>query len=413
MQYSIIDASFSEKNQPGRGASAEYLLWELHRHDLQEVRPAQSDIMLVTCVHPIQATQLKGLRKRYPSKIIIVGGPASTSPYELGKYCNMICCGDGQHFLHTLFTLGLNAAVGCSNVWVDGDTRRVTVDQGFPWGMPPIENESGAVAFWLGRGCKNKCSFCQTGWAYTYSENPNPDRLIQQINTVRQRHPKIAYTSNDTLQHSFFSQLPTTGAGSYSFKFIREHGLPPSRTVRIGVEGVSARLRKSVKKPISSDDLVGCTSWLNANKKAVRWFMIADLPGETQADWEQLKADLLRWKEITPKGTLGVSFTAFCPDPATPLAVVPLSDDYYPRWEDFKEWFFGGVGWSNRIKIMAPQGPENRMKKAMASMGLSEAELRDGGHAGPNARMIYPYEKTVDKLRESMGYGKEECNSQI
>lgn len=399
MQFSIYDACFSESAQSGRGAAAQYLLWDLHRHGVAEAKIPDSDIILATLVHPLQYKALAKLQKKYPAKKIISGGPASTSPYTIGKYCDAVCIGDGQQFIKTLIAKGLESALSLPNIWVDGQTRRVEIDYNFPWDLPPIQNESGAVTFWLGRGCKNKCMFCQTGWAYKYVENPNPDRLIPQIKAIQQKNYKITYCTNDANQHTFCHRLPPVQAGSYSIKYLKKEGLPPSRTVRIGVEGVSERLRSLVKKPISSDDLVKCTSWLNANKKEVRWFMIAGLPEETKEDWEKLKQDLLRWKRITPKGTLGVSFTAFCPDPATPLSITPLTDEYYSNWEDFREWFFGGVGWSNRIKLMQPQNPKTRMEKAIASMGLSESELRQGGNPGPNSRVIYPYEKAVKTLR--------------
>lgn len=399
MHISIYDANFPESAQSGRGAAAKYLAWDLQRNGIAESTIPNSEIILATLVHPIQYTALSKLRKKYPKAVIVAGGPASTSPYTLSKYCNAVCVGDGQSFISTLAKNGLQDALSLPNIWIDGDEERVEIDQNFPWDLPPIQDESGAVTFWLGRGCKNKCMFCQTGWAYKYSENPHPNKLLKQISDIMKKTIKINYCTNDANQHSFCHKLPKTQAGSYSVKYLKKEGLPPARTVRIGVEGLSERLRSDVGKPISSDDLVKCTSWLNLHGKAVRWFMIAGLPGECAQDWECLKHDLLKWKRMTPKGTLGVSFTAFCPDPATPFAIKPISDDYYRNWELFKDWFFSGLGWCNRIKIMGPQAPKSRLIKAMAAMGLSEQELREGGNPGPNLRVAYPYEKVVEKLR--------------
>lgn len=130
--------------------------------------------------------------------------------------------------------------------------------------------------------------------------------------------------------------------------------------------------------------------------------MIAGLPGETKDDWEELKDVVLRWKSITSKGVLALSFTAFSPDPATPLSIEPITDDYWDYFLDFKEWFFGGKGWSNRIKLMNPQQPKTRMQKAIFSMGLSEQQLRRGGYFSPNwERLSYPYKQKVEqKMRK-------------
>lgn len=397
MKYSIFDACFSETKQAGRGMSSAYLAWELRRHDLQEYALSESDCILATCQSTEATDAIKGLRKRYPNKIIVCGGAASTSPHSIGKYCDVVCVGDGQSFLSVLFSDGIDAAKKLDNAWVNGEDRRVAIDQEFPWNMPPIQAEDNAYRLWCGRGCKHKCKFCQTGWAYNYSENPDPQSLITQAKTMQTHSKKIAYLSNDLSQHSFYKSLPDTEHGSYSVAFLKRTGaLPPVRQVRLGVEGVSERLRRSVSKPISDGDLLGCTQWLNAGGKSVRWFMIAGLPGETDEDWNELRDILQRWKMTTPKGVLALSFTAFCPDPATPFATVALDDDYWPRFEAFREWFFGGKGWSNRIKLMMPQQPESRLKKAMLSMGLSESQLREGGHVSPNARLLYPY---ADKIK--------------
>lgn len=395
MKFSIFDACFSEKQQSGRGMSAQYLAWEMNRHGVQEHTIADSDCVLVSCQSTDAALEIEKLRKRYPQKIFIAGGAASTSPYSIGLVSDAVCVGDGQAFLSKLFTSGYNDAITLPNVWINGEPRRVEIDNNFPWDMPPIQAEDGAYRLWCGRGCKNKCKFCQTGWAYQYSENPNPASLVVQAKSLLSRGKKIAYLSNDLAQHDFYKLLPPTEHGSYSVRFLKKHGLPPARQIRLGIEGVSERIRSSVAKPISKTDLIGCTSWLNSNGKSVRWFMIAGLPGETDDDWQELRETIQVWKQNTPKGVLALSFTAFCPDPATPLSNAAIDDSYWERYIQFKEWFFGGQGWSNRIKLMNPQQPESRMRKAILAMGLTEKELREGGHASPNERLLYPYQKRV------------------
>jgi len=405
MRYSIYDACFSESMQTGRGLSALYLVWELHRHGLTEYSIEQSDIILATVQSPTSADFIRLLSQRHSNKIIVCGGSASTSPYSIGLHCDVVCVGDGQNFLSVLFGGGgLEAAKRLPNAWIDGETRRVEIDQGFPWNMPPIQSEDKAYRLWCGHGCKNKCKFCQTGWAYKYSENPSPKTLIEQAEGLISHGKRIAYLSNDLAQHKFYSSLPPTQHGSYSVAFLKKVGLPPARQIRLGIEGVSERLRKSVSKPISYSDLLDSTIWLNNNHKSVRWFMISGLPTEIQDDWNELKQIIQEWKLKTTKGVLAVSFTAFLPEPATPFATLPINDDYWPLYLDFKDWFFGGQGWSNRVKLMFPASPESRMKMAMLKMGLTELQLREGGHISPNARLIYPYENKIKKLSNHPAY---------
>jgi hypothetical protein len=134
----------------------------------------------------------------------------------------------------------------------------------------------------------------------------------------------------------------------------------------------------------------------------VRWFLIAGLPTETDGDWEELRETVQEWKRTTQKGVLALSFTAWCPDPSTPLAVMPISDHYWPRIEAFREWFFGGRGWSNRVKLMMPQQPESRLAKAMLAMDATEDQVRSGGAQGGNAGVVYPFVSACAAVRRRL-----------
>lgn len=392
MKYSIYDACFSEQKQGGRGLSAHYLAWELRRRDLVEYPMSQSDIILATLQSTEGILALKTICKKYPQKIIIGGGSASTSPSSWGHLCSVICVGGGSRFLDTLFREGIEAAQKLDNAWLDGDDKRVIVDSSFPWNMPPTQAEDGAFRLWCGMGCKNKCKFCQTGWAYEYSENPDSASVINTARMLLSKNKRIAYLSNDLAQHTFFDRLPPTEHGSYSVShLLKMRHMPPARQIRLGIEGVSERLRRSVSKPISRQNLIKCTAALNASGKSVRWFLIAGLPGETIDDWLELKDVVQQWKMDVPKGVLALSFTAFCPEPATPFLAEKITDDYWERFVEFRQWFFGGQGWSNRVKLMGPQEPQNRLLKCIRSTGLTSGQLYRGGHVGPNARVRYPY----------------------
>jgi len=259
-----------------------------------------------------------------------------------------------------------------------------------------MQAEDGAYRVWAGRGCKKKCKFCPTGYSFVYSENPDGDRLARDARLLISQGKRVAYLSNDLMQHSFAAKLPDVEHGSFSVEYMRKNGLPKARQIRIGVEGVSQRLRTFVSKPISKRDVVDCTVWLNENKKSVRWFMLAGLPSETSEDWLELRESIQEWKRLTSKGVLGVSFTAFIPHPGTPFALEKVTDDYWVNYLEFKDWFFGGIGFSNRVKLMFPQQPEQRVKKAMFTLGLSESQVREGGHQSPNNRLLYPYQKQID-----------------
>lgn len=388
LKFSILDANFSIKNQ--RFELASFWLKSFLEKKAEIVTPDRADFLLCSLVATGQVDFLRKVKKTFPGKKIITGGAASLSPVSLLEYSNVVCVGDGQNFLTTFLNNGLDAACALPNALTQ-KSKSVEIDQLFPYDSKPIMGADGVWRVWAGRGCKNKCMFCQTGWAQTYSENPNPSNMLLDVHKLIKQNKKFTYLSNDTMQHSFFQKLPASGMGSFSYRFLKNYGLPHARHIRMGVEGVSERLRGAVNKAIPTEELIKCTSWLNANKKSVQWFMIAGLPGETREDWLEFKETVQAWKKNTPKGTLTISFTAWCPDPASPICEAPIIDDYWENYTEFKEWFFGGQGWSNKIILLNPQQPVARIEKAKLSMALSESELRKGENRGPNNIVQYPY----------------------
>jgi hypothetical protein len=401
MKLSVVDACFPIAKQ-SYGMAAMWLQWYIPRVGGTLVSASEADAILVTCVDPRNWKVLKALRKAHPGKRIFAGGAASLSPYSLGLHCDAVCVGNGERFVETLVRHGFDAAMALPESWVNGETRQVEVAAGFPWNCPPIECEDKAYRVWCGRGCKKKCAFCQTGWGMEYQENPDPAALMASIKSLQQQGKKFAYLSNDPNQHSFALMLPKIDSGSYSLDFIRRNGPPSARQVRLGIEGVSERMRKMVGKPISHDDLVKSAAWLNSLGKSVRWFMIAGLPGETEDDWQEIRKAVIHWKRVCSKGVLALSFTAWQPEPATPLGICQIVDDYWQRWESFREWFFSGDGWSNRIKLMAPCAPKARMESSMARMGMTEDQLRAGGQWGPNDRVNYPHKAARNSMAKRL-----------
>lgn len=396
MKISIVDSSYPLSKMK-YGVSASYLFWELSRHNIAPASIEGSDIMLITMQDPRQWPYLKSLRGKYPNKKIIVGGSASSSPYSIGLHCDCVVAGDGQAFIRTLIESGYEAAESLPNVWVHGETRPVTIDQGFPWNLPPIMGDNGHVNIFISRGCKKKCYFCQTGWAYDYQETENINQVLSQVQSCKGK--KITYVSNDLGQYSGINFLDSNADGSYSVEYIlKKKMLPKARVVRLGVEGVSERIREIINKPIKNDDLYNLTLALNRAGKSVKFFMMAGFPFETAEDWEELKAFIMRYRRKEQKGTLEISFSAWIPSPATPMCILPLKDDYWERFEAFREWFFN-AGWSNKIKLLNLAQPETRLQSAMAHMGLTEEELREGGKWGPNDRIEYPFKKAVHRIR--------------
>ena len=319
-----------------------------------------------------------------------------------GEMIDVAWVGEGARFIEVLLKDGYDAAATLPESWVPGDTREVIPNEAFPWGVPPLRHPDGTIRVFGSRGCRYKCLFCQTGWESSYRVHPEPALLQAQIDALTRKGYRLAIVTNDGAESHVVLR------GQQEFLSVRLSNLkrlmPISRqrvkSVRIGVEGVSERLRVAVGKPVSDDDLVSVTAQCLAAGVGVRWFFIVGLPGEIHDDYEGLRR-LVRRAHALRKGCVMMNFHAFIPQPATPLGVLPLNDKYWEPFDEFRRWFFHGPGFTRRIQIVAPAQYKGRLKRARESMAASAEELRRGwfGHDNANWRVQYPI--APDRLRHA------------
>lgn len=341
----------------------------------QLASPDQADLVAISCIDARFGAKVRRLQHQYPRTI--VGGGGSNVP---DAYDPPVVAGDYRQWFAVYADCGYDSACELDSVW-DGSDDRVIPDWSFDWRAPYTVAEDGRVQLVLSRGCKRRCVFCQPGWQQPYEEHPEPARVISDAWQLQRARTPTTYITNDLQSISFCSQLPPTASASMTMAALRL-GLPSSRLVRLGVEGISERLRRAIKKPISNDDLIDSTLWLLSEGKNVRWFMLCGLPGETADDWTEIKHAITEVARYSDRYHLAISFTSFLASPATPLADIEIDDSYWPHWEEFWDWYFC-LGWCNRIAIYRPAGPENRHKLQQAYR--------------TNVRLQYPYRKHISR----------------
>jgi radical SAM superfamily enzyme YgiQ (UPF0313 family) len=413
-----------------RGLALKYIAWEIQQQGGDLVDDwHEADAILVSIVSPQEQNRVRLALKKYKIEPytddrkngkyppVILGGQGAMSPAIFDQYADYICVGEGANFIKVLCKNGIDGIIEMPNCWIPGDTKRVIPDNEFPYYAPPIMGEDRVVKIFGSRGCKRKCLFCQTGWERNYSENDSK-RLLMQYKTMRKAGYRVNVVTNDAPSMSFFSDLGQIEhfSASYSqiLKVIKERSLSQFvgkvKSVRIGVEAPSERLRKCLAKPIPTEGLYDVTvNLLNAGIM-VRWFMIAGLPFEKDSDWDELKQIVRACRHHVKKGALQLSFTAFCPEPAAPLGIAPLDDTYWARHKAFKDWFFAGPGYTRKVQVFSCAQPPNRLERAKGSMAATEKELRRGweNHDPPNWRIQYPY---LSSVRKAYSVYKRKCNS--
>lgn len=374
--------------------AASWLRWELERAGITECSPGEAEFILLTVSSQQGVSEARGALRRIGNKRarVILGGGGAYAPAVFEDMADLICVGEGGRFVRVLLHDGYDAAYVLPESWVPGMTTPVIPGRDFPWDVPPIQHPDGTVRVFGARGCKYRCLFCQTGWENTYRPNPDPAHLQRQIDRLEAEQRRVAIVTNDGAEEHVALH------GQQEFLSVRLRNLqrmmPLTRaqckSVRIGVEGVSERLRVAVGKPVPNDDLLRVTFDLLGAGVGVRWFFVPGLPGEKPVDYDELRYLVSGLKRL-PKGCVMMNFHAFIPQPAAPLCVFPLRDGYWEPFDEFRRWFFHGPGFTRHVQIIAPCKYPGRMRRAMESMAATEDELRRGwwGHENRNWRVQY------------------------
>jgi hypothetical protein len=403
LKIAVIDSNYTKGEFVGLAAS--WLRWELQQAGIVEVAPAEAEFLLCTVSSQQGIADLRRAVKRTGNKTarVVVGGGGAWAPAVFDGLASVCCVGEGARFVRTFLDAGYDAACQLPEAWQPGAARQVVPSEGFPWECPPIRHPDGTIRLFGSRGCKYRCLFCQTGWEASYRVNPRPNTLRMSARALEQKKQRVAIITNDGAEQSMFfsgqQEFLSMRLGSLR-RFMQGTHLDRSvaKSVRLGVEGVSERLRRAVAKPVDNRDLLETTALLISRGVGVRWFFVAGLPGETAADWLELRGliDGLRQME---KGCVMLNFHAFIPQPATPLCIFPLVDEYWEQFEEFRRWFFHGPGFTRRCQIVAPAQYSGRMQRAMESMAATENELRRGWWVDKNKNWRVEYPASPDELR--------------
>lgn len=384
-----MDASYP--NGGGMGLGASWLQWEIetrHTSALEIVADGPADVILASVQSQQVLPQLKTALKRsgVRSPVVVIGGPGAYAPVVFGDVADMACVGEGRQWVSALASGGIEAADALACSWRPGRADVVPATE-FPWDSPPARMQDGTCRIWWSRGCRRKCLFCQTGWESTYRKRSDTATAEAHGRTLTQRGERVVYVTND---HSDLTPQAVRHDthGSVTFDGLRamlaSGALSRLRNVRVGVEGISERLRRFVRKPIAATALVDVTVDALHSGVNMVWFLIVGLPTEMPADYDELRETILAIKRRCRKGLVRLAFHAFLPHPAAPLSCLPLVDEYWERFEEFRRWFFNGPGATARVQIVPPAQYATRLKQAMANMACDATQLRSGYADGLN-----------------------------
>ena len=326
--------SFSGKSENCYGLEIVKINLERHGFKILPFDRTSKNSVLVSLYWPEQI--LDFIRWRYQScmrgRTIIVGGNyPTTSPASVFPFAGYIFLGDGELWDGTLDSPYLITKE------IDTPQERATTKNILPFLYEDLQTTRRAFVE-ISRGCKNKCAFCQYGWLKPYRECNIVD-IAEIINRVKTK--SVRCFAADRFQHSHYLQIRKllekrgkcdTGS-DVSIKFILKHSeyLEFTNKVRIGIEGLSYRLRKMVGKPFTENDLFSfCGQVASAGIKCLDFYMIYGLPTEGPDDVEEFKCFLLGLEKVMPAGyNIAIHWNAFTPSAQTPFQwEAPAGDKY-------------------------------------------------------------------------------------
>jgi hypothetical protein len=220
----------------------------------------------------------------------------------------------------------------------------------------------------ISRGCKHKCLFCQYGWMKPYRESDITD-ILAVIKTSRTKSVRVF--AADRFQHSKYSTIRSalkgkcdTGSDA-SVHFVMKHPelLAITRKLRVGIEGMSERLRKLVGKPLRDDQIVEFVRLaIQAGIKTMDWYMIYGLPTETPEDWESYRELMTKIASAVDRYSIAIHWNAFTPASLTPFQWAPSAYGYPVAFSDaIKSVRFSNLNLMHKPMMTGPRTLTKRM----------------------------------------------------
>lgn len=189
------------------------------------------------------------------------------------------------------------------------------------------------------RGCPYRCNFCATPVIYGKPRTRSAGAIIEMAEGGLKHRKKIGLIGTYILSHPEFIEIARAihaRGGTFSPSSIRADEIDEvrakllyesgHRSVALGIEAGNDRLRKTLGKNISDEEIIEAVSILSACKitRLKLYFMIG-LPGETEDDLNSIvnlsecvhAALQKRAPRVSRQTSVDLTFSPFVPKPGT------------------------------------------------------------------------------------------------
>lgn len=346
---------------------------------VSECTAAAVDVLLISAFWYYDAYHLRvffekcGLSKSQKNRpIIIIGGMHATMcPGAFIHFADYVFIGDADdHLGGILDQIEAGDKPGNEHLWDGtGKVPAPSVCKPSAFAMRKDKSASSVLRVEIARGCKFKCPFCAISNLKPYSEVPYSE-IEESVSQCR--GGMVSFFAPERTMHSEYDKIcgliKRKGFNDISqdARLENMHRVEKS-FVTIGLEGISEKLRRSIKKPFSDEMILSRYERFVAKCKNVAMisaYYIADLPGESKSDFDEmfLFMEKLERCDFSRRLTYVPVLNPLSPKPFTDLngSITHPFRNYEERW--LKILRKGGSGqWGFRIKETLVWGPWERM----------------------------------------------------
>jgi hypothetical protein len=288
------------------------------------------------------AQRLKGVKKRAKNKPVIMGGPQGFFGEPYLAWADYVVVGEGFDFIMTLGKEGFEPAINLPCVL--SKNKNAIASYRLPYKVMPMYRKTPRMYYYMGgRGCKNKCKFCTTGWTYPHSVNPYISKAVKKILAMG--------GTNLTLVINDFSDVPKLKEikCSQSIRLMEYLKRPDTfhnaMSLKFGVEGWTEEDRRRLGKPIPDEAIKTMFAETSKHKQKCFVFMLIDYPGWKPESVEAFIENILPM-ELHGQRQIYFKCTHFNPCPHTPLSKIGV-----PKGPPFfdKAKFFWSASVKNKV----------------------------------------------------------------
>lgn len=313
---------------------------------------------------------------------IIAGGMQATmTPEIIAEMVDYVFIGDGDdHLAGIVEQLARDGRLKHPNVYAKGLATIPPPAECLPTahGIWTQGESGGTYRVEIARGCKYKCPFCCLSNLKPFREVPFRDLepLIKEASGKR-----CSFFAPERTCHSEWGLIKEAMHRHECHDMSQDARLEniddvSGSTVTFGIEGLSPRLGKTIGKPFSHDfimEQMGRFVETRKNIARVAAYFIADLPGEDDGDWHEIRELFEKINRADWSRRL-----VFCPilNPLSPKNFTKMRDARIHVFRDYEEKWMrllrrDGGQWGYRIVETLVWGPYERVMDVVVQRGGS------------------------------------------